>query len=643
MCGIAGLLGPPEGLTDAGVRADRMIRTLEHRGPDGYGLHSAGAIALAHARLSIIDLATGDQPIYNEDRSVVTVFNGEIFNYRELRDELVARGHAFATHSDTEVIVHAYEQYGLEFPRHLIGQFAIALWDSRADRLVLARDHTGIRPLFVARAGDTLLFASEIKALHASGLVGAALDPIGLAQAFSFWAPLAPRTAFAGVEALQPGELLVVERGRTERRRFWRWSFPAHGEERTASFAASAEELRALLQDAVDLQLRADVEVGSYLSGGLDSSAISALAARRLGRRLRTFSIGFVSAEFDERPHQLAMAAHIGSDHECMEVHAERIGAALPRAVWHAEAPLVRTAAVPLMLLSARVRAAGLKVVLTGEGADEIFGGYDLFKEAAIRRFWARQPQSRARPQLLRRLYGYVANSPTASRGLYTGFFGQDLGDVQSPSFAHRTRWDSTYRIARLFTPDLRSAVAGWEPSREYEATLPDEAKRWSPLARDQYAEAMTLLPGYLLAAQGDRVAMANSVEARYPFLDHRVVEFANALPPTYKLRGLAEKRILKAAMEPLVPDSIRARVKQPYRSPDGASLFADGRPLPYVEHLLSEPSLRSAGLFDPAAVGLLVKKFAAGKAIGFGDNMALVGVVTAMILHERFVLGRAL
>jgi len=642
MCGIAGILdehasGPPQ----AG-ELRTMIETLHHRGPDGYGFFTDAACGLAHARLSIIDLSTGEQPIHNEDRTVWVVLNGEIFNYIELRAQLQAAGHAFYTQSDTEVIVHLYEQHGDDFVHHLNGQFAIALWDQKRSRLVLARDRTGIRPLFHTRHDGRLLFASEIKALFALDGVPRRLDPVALGDTMTYWSTLEPDTVFQGVRCLPAGCLLAIEAGREHLTQYWDWSFARDSSASTRSIEDWASELRALLIDSVRLQLRADVPVGAYLSGGLDSSAIAALVRLYTGAKLRTFSVAFDDPEFDESGYQEQMAKHLGTEHTRVLCRPGDIARIFARMVWHTEAPVLRTAPAPLMLLSERVRAEGYKVVLTGEGADEVFAGYDLFKEAKIRRFWGRFPQSGIRPLLLRRLYPYLKHSPVAGGAFAERFFGSDLARLDHPCFAHATRWTATRRIWQFFSPEWRAQLGQRDPFASALARLGRDFSDWPPLGRDQYFEAHTLLSGYLLSSQGDRVAMANSIEGRFPFLDHRVIELASRMPPSLKIRGLNEKYVLKRAVGDLLPAQVVARTKQPYRAPDSQSFFVGGRPTDEVADLLSARRLRAAGYFDPVAVGKLVEKCRAGRAIGFADNMAFVGILSTMMLDEQLIRGRA-
>ncbi len=418
-----------------------MISQLHHRGPDGYGTYLKGNIGLAHARLSIIDLEGGSQPIHNEDSSVWVVFNGEIFNYIELRKSLEALGHSFYTHSDTEVIVHLYEEHGDSFVQFLNGQFAIALWDDIRKRLVLARDRVGIRPLFYTTANGRILFASEVKSLLTQPGVARRMNPQTLAEVFTYWSPLAPSTLFEGIDSLPPGHYMVVEGGNIRVARYWDWSFDANDVDETRSLDDYAEELRGLLIDSVRLQLRSDVPVGAYLSGGLDSSIITSLIKNFTDTPLRTFSVAFEDEEFDESAFQREMVDYLGTHHSELRCSKSDICAAFPQTIWHAESAILRTAPTPLMLLSAKVRAEGYKVVLTGEGADEVFGGYDIFKEAKIRRFWARRPQSKMRPRILEKLYPYLKNSPASGRAFTEKFFSQGMEHKDRAFFAHIPRW----------------------------------------------------------------------------------------------------------------------------------------------------------------------------------------------------------
>ena len=644
MCGIAGSVAlregiPPPALGD--VRA--MVGALRHRGPDEFGVYRDRRAALGHARLSIIDLVTGQQPLSNERGNLWAVFNGEIYNYVELRAELLALGHRFRTQSDTEVIVHAYEQWAADAFIRFNGQFAVALWDAEAETLVLARDRLGVRPIYLCENGGRLWFASEVKAIFAGDpAIPRRLDAAGLAETFTFWTSVAPQGVFEGITELEPGHVRTVARGRIEDRAFWEPRYPRAGQPAFAGTVdAAAEQVRAALETSVRLRmLRADVPVGSYLSGGLDSSLVAALGLRVKGERFHTYSIRFEDAEYDETPFQRSMAAYLGSDHREITVGRHDIAEAFPAVVEHAERPLLRTAPAPLFLLSRLVHESGIKVVLTGEGADEMFAGYDLFREGKVRRFWGREPASTIRPRLLERLYPYLARSPVTQRAMAAEFFGRGREQWAEPGFAHRTRWQPAAALQRLFTPDLRSEAARADVTARLLASLPDDFGAWSTLAQDQYLEVRTLLSGYLLSSQGDRMLMAHSVEGRFPFLDVEVVDLANTLPPSYKLRGLDEKHVLKRAAAGLVPDAIIQRPKQPYRAPDALSFVGEDRP-DWVDEVVSRRTIIDAGVFDPEAVERLWRKCRAGATgaqFSNADNMALVGVLSTGLLAELLV-----
>ena len=612
-----------------------MAGALHHRGPDEHGLYRDARAGLAHARLSILDLATGQQPLANEDGTLWITFNGEIFNYVELRAELLALGHRFATRSDTEVIVHAYEQWGDEAFARFNGQWALALWDARAHTLVLARDPFGVCPLYTVEHAGRLYFASELKAIFAADpSVPRALDPIGLDETFTFWAVVPPRSVFRGVRELPPGWMRTVGDGDREQ--------PTHRLRIEPSFRGSVDDAATAVRDALEeatrlRMVRADVPVGSYLSGGLDSSLVAALGRRALGQPFQTFSLRFEDAEYDETEFQRLMAARLGTSHHEVVVGRHDIARVFPEVVAHAERPILRTGPAPLYLLSKLVRDNGIKVVLTGEGADEMFGGYDLFREGKVRRFWARDPGSRLRPRLLGRLYPYLLRSPVAQQALAQQFFGRDLARAGEPGFAHGPRWQTTAALKRLFHPDFRAAH---DPVAELLAALPSGFRDWDPLAQDQWLEIKTLLGGYLLSSQGDRMLMAHSIEGRFPFLDREVVALAASLPPEHKLAVLDEKHVLKRAAAGLVPEPILRRKKQPYRAPDALSFVGADRPT-WVDEALEPRAVADAGVFDPTAVAALWAKCRGRDQAGqFSntDNMALVGVLSTQLLWQTLV-----
>lgn len=644
MCGIAGVVSLRAGSGPIPLEAlGRMAAALRHRGPDEMGAYRDARCGLAHTRLSIIDLSTGQQPLCNEDGTLWISFNGEIFNYVELRVELEALGHAFRTRSDTEVIVHAWEAWGEDAFRRFNGQWAVALWDERAERLVLSRDPLGVRPIYYAEHDGRLWFGSEVKALFAGepGL-RRAIEPRGLAEVFTFWSTVPPRTVFDGVHELEPGHVRVYANGAVTDRAYWEPSYP---EERTNGFAGSfedaAEATRAALEQATRLRmLRSDVPVGSYLSGGIDSSLVAALGLRAMGGNFQTFSLRFQDAEYDETGFQRMMVERLGSEHHEVVCSRADIARIFPDVIEHTERPILRTAPAPLFLLSRLVRDNGIKVVLTGEGADEMFAGYDLFREARLRRFWARQPGSTARPRLLERLYPYLERSPVAQAAMARQFFGQDLESWRSPGFGHGTRWRGAAALRRLLSADVQSAIRRFDPVGEQLARLPQGFARWTSLAQDQFLEVRTLLSAYLLSSQGDRMLMANSVEGRFPFLDRDVVALANSLPDRYKLAGLDEKAVLKKVAGDLVPEEILMRKKQPYRAPDALSFVGEGTP-GWIDEVLSEASLAGAGLFDTELATRFHRKCRdrqADSQFSNADNMALVGLLSTQLLHRAFV-----
>ena len=638
MCGIVGVLDwsgehPP----DIGLLR-RMLGIIHHRGPDESGLYVDQQAGIGCARLSIVDLSTGQQPIPNEDESLWIVFNGEVYNHPELRTELEQAGHRFSTRSDTEVILHLYEDMGPECLQRLNGQFAIALWDTRKKELFLARDRLGIRPLFYTLLPQGMVFGSEIKALLLNPRVEAQLDPQALAQAFTFWAPLAPRTIFQDILELPPGHFMQVRDGPHTISRYWGLTFPEAGTEEQISEDEAAEQLRALLSDATRLRLRADVTVGSYLSGGLDSTLIAALIRQHtaVDGALCTFSIAFEEPAFDERTYQEVATAFLATDHRRTECTNADVGQIFPEVVWHAEAPLLRTSPAPMYLLSRLVRENNIKVVLTGEGADEFLGGYNIYQEDKIRRFWARQPDSSWRPLLLRRLYPYVADLSRGGDAYLMAFFRRGLASVDQLGYSHQIRWRNTARLQRLFCTDLQATLKEYDPVEELLTSLNGMLPRWSPLAQAQYIEVATFMSPYLLSSQGDRMMAANSVEGRFPFLDHRVVEFCSRLPPHFKIRGLQEKYILKKSAQGILPARVWQRRKQPYRAPIHPAFFV--QPLDYVEDLLSPEAVRASSIFHPDAVARLLHKCRTRARVSEGDDMALAGVLSTQLLHHLFV-----
>jgi asparagine synthase (glutamine-hydrolysing) len=637
MCGIAGLFNL-DGAAVAPESLRAMIRMLSHRGPDDTGFHAENGVGMAHARLSIIDLSGGHQPMCNEDGSLWITFNGEIFNYLELREGLLARGHKFVTRSDTEVILHLYEEKGEDCVQDLNGQWAFAIWDNRRRRLFLSRDRLGVRPLFYTQAHKTFIFGSEIKAIFANPGVTRELDVKALGEVFTYWCAIPPATLFRNICELPPGHSMAVDAGGLAVRPYWDHQF-----EKASAFVdpseeqAYADQLLELLIDATQIRLRSDVPVGAYLSGGLDSTVTTALVKKFTSAKLRTFSMSFDDAEFDESSFQKEAVRFLDTEHQDIRCTKNQIAEVFPDVIWHTEKPVLRTAPAPLYLLSRLVQKSGYKVVVTGEGADEMLGGYDIFKETKIRRFWESQPDSRLRPILLRRLYPYLQNIQNQPDAYRKAFFHIHVDRNLEPFFSHLPRWQLTANLKTLFSDSARAEMGGDTGHSKIRSRLPESYASWDGFRQAQYLETQYLLPGYILSSQGDRMAMAHSVEGRFPFLDHRVVEFASRLPVSLKMKVLNEKYLLKRCAAGLIPPSIAKRHKQPYRAPEACS-FLQPAAREYLEALLSPEQIRRDGIFDAPAVAMLQAKFQKGAAIGIKDNMGLVGVVSTQLLIHQFI-----
>lgn len=628
MCGIAGIVRPHASKTVDEQALLRMVGAIRHRGPDGFGLALDAGAGLVSARLAIFDLPRGWQPYEASARGSILVYNGEVYNHPELRAELEKRGETFATTCDTEVVLRLLERDGVSSLDRLNGQFAFAWWQPGLRRLTLVRDRFGVRPLHYALLDDgSLVFGSEAKALFASGEVTAAPDLAGIDEVFTLWGPRAPRTTFRGVCQVTPGGLIVWERGRIIEERRW-WSPEYHlGEDREG-------DLDELLRDSVRLRLRADVPVGTYLSGGLDSSLITALAQAETDHQLRTFSIAFRDPRYDERVHQQEVARAIGTRHHVVEAVSRDIADAFPEVIRHVEMPLVRTAPVPLFLLAREVRAQQITVVATGEGADELFWGYELFKEVVLRELSQREPERAV--ELLGQLYSYLG--PTAARRgpawrrflLETGADDEQLG-------SHLTRAEATATVKAFYRREVAAEIGTTTSLDRLRTELPPAFERWSRLERAAWLELATLLEPYLLSAQGDRVAMAHGVEGRFPFLDHRVFAYSARLPAKEKLDGMREKVALRKIAAKVLPPAIAERGKQPYRAPEIAPFFAADAP-EWVEEALSASALGETEIWDEQRVAGLLKRCRTGRATGMRESMALVGILSTQLWHREFV-----
>ena len=637
MCGIAGFY--PGLQKDNSVQImKRMLTRIKHRGPDQSGIYINKKVAIGSVRLSVIDIVTGGMPLSNGDESLWIVFNGEIFNYTELKDDLIKRNHVFKTTSDTEVILHLYEEYGPEFLNKLNGQFAIAIWDEKKNELFIARDRVGIRPIFYTKTNGHFVFASEIKALLEFPGIEARISPKALSQIFTFWTTVSPGTVFENILEVPPGHFLIISSSGILEKSYWELPLPPrYNGSKKRKIEDAIQEFSDLFADAVKIRLRADVPIGAYLSGGIDSSITTSFIRDISPDNLRTFSIGFEDKEFDETCFQKLAVDYLKTDHTYLKCSSEEIANKFPEVVWHSEIPLLRTAPSPMYLLSGLVRNDNFKVVITGEGADELLGGYDIFKEAIIRQFWAKDPGSKFRPSLLKKLYPYLPQMNNANLTVLKLFYGYKLEETSSPIYSHLLRWNNTSRIKNYFSQDYKSVIGTYDPIREMEVSVQDKLEGVDLLTRAQWLEIKLFMSGYLLSSQGDRMAMANSVEGRYPFLDYRVIEFCMNLPPEFKLQGLNEKVLLKKMMKGKLPPEIIQRPKQPYRAPILESFFSDKAP-GYVSDMLSESQVVDVGIFDPAMVRQLVAKMRSKKPVSEIDSMAITGILSTQILNSQFI-----
>ncbi len=637
MCGIAGFIDYPGTAIKQGEHIlNRMLSRIQHRGPDETGLYLSPKACFGNVRLSIIDLSGGQQPMATADGTKWIAYNGEVFNYLELREELISLGHKFKTKSDTEVVLHLYEEYGEKCLTKLNGQFAFAIYDQKSEELFLARDRVGIRPLYYHQNGNQLVFGSEIKSVFEYTAIERRLSPQGLQQVFTFWTALTPNTIFEGIKELSPGHYLKFKNGKLETKPYWNLSFAKEEGLFRGSIDEAAEELRYLFNDAVKLRLRADVQVAAYLSGGLDSSVTTSFIKDIQPDVLNTFSIGFADKTYDETKFQKEVSAYLKTNHNSITVFDEDIPNLISKVIWHTEAPVLRTSPLPMMKLSGLVRENGIKVVITGEGADEVLGGYNIFKETIIRNFWAREPKSKIRPALLKKLYPYIPQMADASPAMLRMFFGYQLENTSSPVYSHLLRWKNSSRILNHLSGDMKQQIASKDLVTEYANSIEDTVAGYSTLEKAQYIETNVFMSGYLLSSQGDRMAMGNSVEGRYPFLDHRIIEFAATLPDDYKLNGLNEKYILKYMMKGKIPQSVLKRPKQAYRAPIATALLSGRSAM--VEDMLSEKRLKEAGVFNPETVGRIVSKIKNGAMPSEVENMTIIGVLSTHLLIKQFI-----
>ena len=645
MCGIAGIVdlsgqnrpAPPGALA-------RMAAAILHRGPDEDGTFERPGISLVNRRLSIVGLADGRQPIKNESGSVSVVFNGEFFDYPERRAELEARGHRFRTHTDTELIPHLWEDFQEGMFEHLHGQFALALWDENRRRLILGRDRFGICPLFWSRQtseqSDWLLFGSEVKALLASGMVPARPDLRGIDQVFNFFAVPGPATCFAGVQILQPGHYLRLDVGNNEKatltiKQYWSIDFPEMGQEREGSAEELVNEFDEIMLAAVDRRLRADVPVVSYLSGGIDSSLVVAMACKIRGKPIPTFTIQILDPKLDETSQAAIVSRHIGAHPVVIPVGDAEITNTYAELTRAAEAPVIDTSCTALLMLARSVHQHGYKVALTGEGSDEWLAGYSWYKVHRLLSVFDAVPGVPMAAKF-RRVVSSLMGSPKESADY--------LLKVRN-AIGHHSAFQDIYGImsqsrTRFFSASTKDALADNIPYLDLAPPL-EKMKKWDPLNQGLYWAGRIHLPGHLLSLKGDRVAMNSSVEARYPFLDEKVFKFLADIHPRWKMRGMQDKYILRLLGERYLPYEIAWRKKGMFRAPLD-SFFGKGMP-PFINQLLSRESLAKSGYFDVEAVTSWAQKVRDGR-LPFNQRVSvelgLVGVTATQLWHHLFIDG---
>ena len=593
MCGIIGALDLTGKRDFPTERLRAMAGAIAHRGPDDEYFHREPGLGLGSRRLAIVDLAGGRQPLANEDETVWVSFNGELFEYPEVRQELLARGHRLATRCDTELWVHLYEEHGEGVFERARGQFGVALWDRRERTLLLGRDRAGIIPLYYTQADGWLLWASEIKALLASGIVESRPEPRGIDHLFCFFSASQARTSFQGIHLIRPGHYLRVKEGRIEQRRYWDLDFPDAGQERRLTDPTPlVDELEHLLERAVQRRLRGDVPIVSYISGGLDSTVVLGLSTKQRGQPVPAFTIGLDRSGPDERASATESALALGAPLTMVTLDRAKLASSFPDLMTACEGPVYDTSSGALMRLAEAVHEQGYKVALTGEGADEALAGYFWHKTHAGREWLSRHGGSGLlgliRAGVLASLGGGRPRPPLmATHGVRVAQ--QDLFD-----FVGQARMT-------LYSREMWDRLGDHDPYDDLDLDNP-RILRWNSLNQSLYVGYKVLLAGHMLISKADRVMMRSSVEGRYPFLDEAVVDFCAGLAPEYKVRGLTDKWLLRQVATRMLPPRIANRPKTMFRANLSRSFFGPDRPA-WVDQLLSPESLRATGYFDPRAV----------------------------------------
>lgn len=621
----------------------RMLASIGHRGPDDSGDYLSQDIHFGAVRLAIIDPKSGSQPVAGCRGRIHAVLNGEIYNHHYLRGRLLKSGHHLPSECDTEILPHLYEEYGSSLVELLSGMFSAVVWDEVERKLLLARDRMGIKPLYYHIDHDFLVFASEVKAIFASGLVKPELDPRSIDDLFSLSYPCPPRTMFRNVFELRPAHIMSFSLpSRALRfRRYWECPFPPAGQHRQITRAEAVEELAGLLRSSVYRHLMSDVPIGLYLSGGIDSSAIAAIYHDVTGDSPETFSMGFDTDGFDESPEIREIAGSLGAKSNFIECGAD-LATDFERMIWHMEVPLQFPLAAPLISLAGLARSKGFRVVLTGEGADELFGGYDCFRADKMRRILDRPGIRRIRPYFYSQLYQWSGMPSGTSERMRQNH--ESSGEIQAAYGGVFPPWYDMWSVVgidrqNLLGVDDRLVRPVSEPPEEFLSLLPPDLDRLDPLDAGIAVEFVTRLPSWILLI-GDRSSMANSVEARVPFLDQELVEFVASLSPQLKMPGFREKSLLRCAVKGMLPRSVAKRRKRPFFTPI-TEWFFGGRPPEFVEENLSTASILDSGLFNPS----LVAKFRRDLRVAHPRSLyrrqlewTLLLVLGTQTLHRQFV-----
>ena len=630
MCGIAGWVNLKQTKSSGEQREavlHSMCEAIVHRGPDSEGLWLDDTVALGMRRLSIIDLHTGDQPVFSEDKSVIVMMNGELYNYREIKADLEKRGHKFVTQTDTEIVPHLYQEYGDDFVDHINGMFAITLWDTRRNRLVIARDRYGEKPLYYGVFDNKLIYASEPKALLAHPAVTPELNLDAMRQYLSFDYVPAPQSIYKGILKLPAAHIMTVENGEVKTRRYWNLTFLKNGH--TPSLKQAASELRDLLSDAVRMRLVADVPLGILLSGGVDSSAVAAFATRHATETVKTFSIGFTEDSFDETRYAREVAAFLGTDHYEEILSVEKAADLIGEIGTWLDEPLSDGSLIPTYLLSRFVRK-HVTVALGGDGGDEIFAGYPMYLGHKVAGFYGSIPQfirSRLIEPMVKRL-------PVSTKNLSFDYRAKRF--VKSAKYETITRhhsWFGSFSIdeqkplltEHVLTQTHGDIYAGPRNLLDI-CDAPDEIERMQYLDMNFYMAEDIL-------TKVDRASMAVSLETRAPFLDPRIGQFAASLPLDYKLRGNKGKYILKKSVEGLLPKSILTRSKKGFGIP--IAEWLKGRLNPLMHDLLSPERLKDQGLFEAAHVQTLMAEHEKGTA---SHHKQLWTLLVFQLWHDNFL-----